>query len=115
MVLRDRRCTSRPGWSVPNGKVRAPSDAHVLIVVCVLKACAAFTLPKRPASCFAARHGLQGLARNALRFTAAANATAAARNLHAHYAAFGFVEELPAALEVLACVHPTAFQGLSLP
>ena len=55
MVLRDRRCTSRPGWSVPNGNVRAPSDAHVLIVVCVLKACAAFTLPKRPASCFAAR------------------------------------------------------------
>lgn len=55
MVLRDRRCTSRPGWSVPNGKVRAPSDAHVLIVVCVLKACAAFTLPKRPASCLAAR------------------------------------------------------------
>ena len=55
MVLRDRRWTSRPGWSVPNGKVRAPSDAHVLIVVCVLKACAAFTLPKRPASCFAAR------------------------------------------------------------
>ena len=55
MVLRDRRCTSRPGWSVPNGNVRAPSDAHVLIVVCVLKACAAFTLPKRPASCLAAR------------------------------------------------------------
>ena len=55
MVLRDRRSTSRPGWSVPNGNVRAPSDAHVLIVVCVLKACAAFTLPKRPASCFAAR------------------------------------------------------------